>query len=78
MESQFQARPSRGPSSSCRDQSLSITQASGYISFFCKTDTIDTRALALFAMHVGPRPTPPPSVEVEALKELVAVNPSRI
>lgn len=39
-----------------------------------KTDAIDARVLALFAMHMGPRPTPPPSAEIEALKELVAAR----
>ena len=45
---------------------------------FLQTDTIDAWVLALLAMHVGPRPTPPPSAKVEALKELVTANRRRI
>jgi len=44
------------------------------LGFLAKTDTIDARVLTLFAMHVGPRPPPPPSAEIEALKELVAAR----
>jgi transposase len=39
-----------------------------------KTDAIDARVLALFAMQMEPRPTLPPSAEMAALRELVSVR----
>lgn len=39
-----------------------------------KTDAIDARVLALFALHVAPHPTTPPTADIAALKELVAAR----
>jgi len=44
------------------------------LGLLAKTDTIDARVLALFAMHVAPRITPPPSADMAALGELVAAR----
>lgn len=44
------------------------------LGLLAKTDTIDARVLALFAAHLTPRPTPPPTADVAALKELVAAR----
>jgi len=44
------------------------------LGMLAKTDTIDARVLALFALHVAPRPTPPSAADMAALKELVAAR----
>lgn len=44
------------------------------LGLLAKTDTIDARVLALFAAHLTPRRTPPPTADVAALKELVAAR----
>lgn len=44
------------------------------LGLLAKTDAIDARVLALFALHMRPRPTTPPSAGMAVLKELVAVR----
>ncbi|MDP6818530.1 MAG: transposase [Alphaproteobacteria bacterium] len=44
------------------------------LGLLAKSDAIDARVLALYADKVGPRPTPPPAADIEALKELVAAR----
>ncbi len=44
------------------------------LGLLAKTDTIDARVLALFAAHLTPRPTTPPTADVAALKELVTAR----
>ncbi len=46
----------------------------GALGLLAKTDAIDARVLAQFALHVEPRPTVPPSAEMAVLKEFVAAR----